>query len=288
MNKMNIAEISKEIFDKINEADAIVIGIGSGLTSEGGISFDSKDLVEEWFPEYSNLGFFSIKELLRQYKWFNKKNVTEYWSFWGPFIQKLRYSTPVLKPYSDLYEILKDKNYFIITSTYDGQVIKAGFNPDRVFTPDGDLAYLQCSLPCTYDIYYNEKEVSKLVNHISHEDKARADLIPLCPICGEYLIPNVRTDENFTAEPYLQNIRDYDNFLDSNLNNRVLFMELGEGYENPMIIRYPFENMTVKIENSHLIRFNTTEYEVPNDIEDKTTVVNTNISEVLEEIKNLK
>lgn len=57
-----------------------------------------------------------------------------------------RYNKEPLKLYSELYKVIKNKNYFIITTNVDGQFEKAGFEKEKIFEVQGDYSLLQCFL----------------------------------------------------------------------------------------------------------------------------------------------
>lgn len=276
---------AKDIIDK---ADAIVIGIGAGMSAAGGINYMDKALVKIWFPEYYEQGFKGLMEIQSVFWNLTSENVLGYWGYWARHIDYIRYKSEVLEPYKNLYEILKDKNYFICTTNADGQVQKAGFDIDKIFAPQGNYESFQCIKPCTYDdIFENKHMIDKMVKSINENYEISENAIPRCPHCGDYLIPNLRCDSSFVENPHMKNIKDYQDFIGKYEDKNILFIELGVGYNTPGIIRYPFEKMVYDCKNGNFIRVNKGRATVPKEIDDKSITIDADINKVLKNIKEL-
>ena len=133
-----------DVVKKIEDADAIVIGIGAGMTASGGINYIDQKTVKELFPEYYNLGFKSIMEIQSAFWKLSEENKLSYWGYWSRHIDKIRYKTELLAPYKNLVKIISNKNYFICTTNADGQTQKSGFDKDKIFAPQGNYDVFQC------------------------------------------------------------------------------------------------------------------------------------------------
>ncbi len=254
-NKINKAS------ELINDADNIIIGVGAGLTASGGINYLNTEHFKQYYPQYYKQGYKNIMDVMGKKFWkINEDNAQEYWTFWATHINHVRYQTGLLEPYKRLHDLIKDKNHFIISTNVDGQLEKAGFNKEKIFAPQGDYAYFQCSTPCTYDIYYNEKMIKTMLENKIDEYTIQKEDIPLCPKCGEYLIPNLRSDNTFVEKPHMENFPSYQKYIDKIIDNNVVLLELGVGFNTPVIIRFPFEKLAEKYSNFSLIRVNLTEY----------------------------
>ena len=188
------------------------------------------------------------------------------------------YHGRTLKPYKDLYRLLvserkkyrtqtkNDTSYYIFTTNVDHQFQLAGFPDNKILSPQGDLSYFQCSLPCTHDIYDGYEYVKNILEHIDRNTmKARKEDIPRCPKCGRRMIPNVRCDNRFVEEPHILNYKLYNRFLSNYLKDgkKILLLEIGVGLSTPSIIRFPFENLVKKNENVTLVRINNKLTELP-------------------------
>lgn len=275
----------ENVVKQLEDADAIVIGIGSGMTASGGINYGDSKLVKKWFPEYAKLGFEGIMEIQSVFWNISEENVLSYWGYWAKHINYIRYESEVLEPYRVLKNIIGDKNYFICTTNADGQTQKAGFDKKRIFAPQGNYDSFQCSIPCNDDeIFYNEEMIKEMLKSINNENKIAENTIPRCPHCGNFLIPNLRCDEKFVEIPHMKNIKNYEDFIRKNANKNIVFLEMGVGYNTPGIIRYPFEKITYKFEKVKLIRINKGMAEVPKEISDKSISIDGDINTVLKEI----
>ena len=144
-----------------------MVGTGAGLSASGEINYLDKVLVEEWFPEYKNLNLNTIVEIQSAFWNLSNENVLAYWGHWARHIYNIRYKTKATKPYLDLYELLKDKEHFIITTNIDGQFEKAGFKKENIFTPQGDYALFQCSSSCSNKLYDNKEMINTMALNTS-------------------------------------------------------------------------------------------------------------------------
>ena len=144
-----------------------MVGTGAGLSASGEINYLDKVLVEEWFPEYKNLNLNTIVEIQSAFWNLSNENVLAYWGYWARHIYNIRYKTKATKPYLDLYQLLKDKKHFIITTNIDGQFEKAGFKKENIFTPQGDYALFQCSSSCSNKLYDNKEMINTMALNTS-------------------------------------------------------------------------------------------------------------------------
>ena len=147
-------------------------------------------------------------------------------------------------------------DYFVITTNVDDQFYKTGFDKDKIFRVQGSYALNQCSRGCHNKLYSNVELVNKMLKSID-DLKVQTELVPVCPVCGESMEPNLRKDGYFIQDDlwYRQNDK-YEKFLYKNKDRKVLLLEFGVGFNTLGIIRFPFEQMTSKNKNWTLIRFN--------------------------------
>lgn len=275
--------------DKIKElidgADCIIVGAGAGLSASGGINYGDENLFKKWFPKYYDMGASSILHMQSIFWDLTEENVLAYWGYWAQHINYIRYATEATKPYELLHNILKDKEHFIITTNVDGQFEKAGFSSEKIFAPQGEYSLFQCSQPCTDELYHNKSMVDKMLKNMGEDLKIKEEDIPKCPKCGAYLIPNLRVDHRFVEKPHMKNLSNYGEFIKSSKDKKVLLLELGVGYNTPVIIRYPFENISNRYEKAKLVRITMDNATVPKGIEEKSICIDGDIREVLENIK---
>lgn len=268
---MNYYDELHHTAEAVRSADRVLIGIGSGMSAAGGLSYSDPALAKKWYPEYYAQGKRSIVDIMGGF-WpttINEKNATAFWGFWAQHIHHIRYETKALQPYLDLLEIVKNKDYFICSTNVDGQLKKAGFDKSKIFAPQGDYALFQCEKPCSQDVYDNKAMINTMIENMVSPFEIRTEDIPHCPRCGELLIPNLRCDYTFVEKPHMKNITDYQQFLDTSIDKSLVMLELGVGFNTPGIIRYPFEQIALNYPIVNLIRVNNTAATVSSDLGDK-------------------
>lgn len=277
-NYLNNLEKLKEEF---NTADAILIGAGAGLSASAGF-----DYIGERFEKY----FSDFKEkygITNMYfgGFYDFDTLEEYWAWWSRHILINRYDCEVGKPYKDLFSIVKDKNYFVLTTNVDHQFQRAGFDKKRLFYTQGDYGLFQCSNGCHNKTYNNEEIVRKMVAQ-QKDMKIPTELIPRCPKCNKPMTMNLRCDDLFVQDEgwYLACNR-YQDFIRRNENSHILYLELGVGMNTPGIIKYPFWQMTAKNKNAVYCSVNSELSYVPTEIQNQSVVIRNDIARVLEECK---
>lgn len=275
------------VADAIKHADSIVVGIGSGMTSAGGLSYTDPALAEKWYPDYFSMGKKSIIEIMGGF-WpttFNKRNAPAFWGFWAKHIFHIRYEPNALQIYQDLYNLLKGKDIFICSTNVDGQLEKAGFEKSKIFAPQGDYALFQCEKPCSQTVYKNNAMIETMLANMVSPFEVRHEDIPRCPRCGSLLIPNLRCDNRFVEKPHVQNKEIYEAFLNGTHNKKTVLLELGAGFNTPTIIRYPFEQVTLLFPYATLIRINDRAAGVPREIEGKAISIQADLQSVIRDIR---
>lgn len=264
----------------IKQADAIVIGAGAGLSTSAGFDYGGKRFLDNFsdFAEKYGLqdmysaGFYPFETL------------EEYWAYWSRNITINRYQDNVGKPYTDLLTLIKDKDYFVITTNVDHCFQKAGFDKHRLFYTQGDYGLWQCLKPCHQETYDNEEQVKKMVAEQKNM-KIPTELIPYCPHCGSPMTMNLRIDETFVQDEgwYIASNRYYD-FLKRHENLHILYLELGIGRNTPVIIKYPFWKMTLKNKNAVYACINYKESYCPSTIENQSICIQADIKNVINDL----
>ena len=190
----------------------------------------------------------------------------EKWAYWSRYVYINRYSPIPEDTYSKLFELIRDKNYFVITTNVDHCFQKSAFDKERLFYTQGDFGLFQCSRPChkkTYENYgiiremllsqgYSFDEDKKLIPLADPSMTVDTKLIPRCPICGEYMSMNLRADDTFVEDDgWRASAKRYAEFIRKNISKKIVFMELGVGMNTPGIIKYNFWNMTREFEKAN-------------------------------------
>lgn len=236
----------------IAEAEYILIGGGAGLSTAAGIAYSGPefesafaDMIERYgFTDLYTSGFYPFQ------------TEEEKWAYWSRHIDFARF-VPEGKPlYRRLLERVEGKDYFVITTNVDGQFVKAGFNPDKVFEVQGDYGLMQCATACHSKRYSNESLVKQMVAE-QKDCCIPSELIPRCPVCGGPMEINVRKDRYFVEDDrWRTQARRYDDFLDKTRDKKLVLLEYGVGFNTPSIIRFPFERMAAEFPRTTLIRIN--------------------------------
>jgi len=273
----------------LSETETIVIGAGSGLSTSAGFTY-SGERFEKYFSDFAvKYGFHDMYS-----GWFTPfESLEEHWAYWSRYIMINRYMDPPKPVYKDLFSLVKDKDYFVITTNVDHCFQKAGFDKNRLFYTQGDYGLFQCSEPCHEETYDNEKQI-RAMWEFRDEMKVPTELVPRCPVCGKPMSMNLRADHTFVTEKgWYKASKQYEKFLQTrNIiksgeqegDGKVLFLELGVGGNTPRIIKYPFWQMTEKNPNAGYACINFGEAVVPLKIEKQSICINDDIGEVLKKM----
>lgn len=263
--------------EKISSADAVIIGAGAGLSTSAGFTY-SGERFSKYFSDFKEKYGFTDMYYGGFYPY---KTLEEYWAYWSRYIYINRYTAAPKTVYADLLRLVKDKDYFVITTNVDHQFQKAGFDKKRLFYTQGDYGLFQCSKPCCNKTYDNESLVKEMIKR-QKDMKIPTELIPKCPVCGAPMTMNLRADDTFVQdEGWYAASGCYSDFLRRHKNLNVLYLELGVGGNTPVIIKYPFWKMTAENKNAFYACINFGEAVCPEQIKKQSICLNCDIGEVL-------
>lgn len=267
----------KQVSTLLQEADAVLIGAGAGLSASAGFTYTGKrfeeyfsDFIEKYrFRDMYSGGFYPFESL------------EEYWAYWSRYIYVNRYGEVDNGTYKRLFELIKEKDYFVLTTNVDHQFQKAGFDKHRLFYMQGDYGLFQCSEPCHNTTYDNEKTVRQMIKKQT-DMKIPTELIPQCPLCKKPMTMNLRADGTFVQDEGWYTAADrYGDFLRRHQNSKILFLELGVGMNTPGIIKYPFWKMAYANPNAAFACLNEGDAYVPPEIEARSVCLQADIRKVL-------
>lgn len=265
-------------------SERIIIGGGAGLSASGGLNYADEEFFKTYYPEHYKLGHRNIGQAIGANWRLSSDNVHRYWGFWARHIRNIRYLPSATKPYNLLFKLFSKMEYFIITTNVDHQFIKAGFSEDKIFAPQGNYGRFQCIRPCSEALYENEDGVEAMLKDLGDDLEIRDEHVPLCPKCGDFLVPNLRMDGSFVEGENMKNANGYMEFLKDSEDKRLLLLELGVGFNTPGIIRFPFEKITKSFENATLVRINADKIGVPESISHKAFGIKGDINQALEKL----
>ena len=273
-----------EFQEVLDQTDTVLIGAGAGLSTAAGFAYGGEpfrryfaDFDEKYgFHDMYSGGFYPYDTL------------EEYWAWWSRMILVNRYEAGVGKPYRDLLELVKDKDYFVLTTNVDHQFQLAGFDKKRLFYTQGDYGLWQCSKPCHQKTYDNEEAVRQMAAR-QKDGKIPSQLVPKCPVCGAPMTMNLRCDMTFVQDDgwYAASGR-YEDFLRRHEGMHLLLLELGVGANTPVIIKYPFWQMTAKNPKAVYACVNFGEAICPREIAEQSICLDRDIKTALGDLRQGK
>lgn len=272
----------KRFREILQRTDTVIIGAGAGLSTSAGFTYTGQRF-EDNFPDF--IKKYGFRDMYSG-GFHPFESLEEYWAYWSRYVFINRYMDGDNGTYKRLFELVKDKDYFVLTTNVDHQFQKAGFDKHRLFYTQGDYGLFQCSEPCHIATYDNEKIIRDMVTRQTGM-KIPAELIPHCPVCGKPMTMNLRADDTFVQDKgWYQAGERYTDFIRRHKGLPVLFLELGVGMNTPGIIKYPFWRMTAENPNAVYVCINYGEAACPREIEEQSICIDGNIGEVLQQIRN--
>ncbi len=214
----------------LRDCDAVVIGAGSGVSAAAGFTYTGKRF-EKHFSDFAEK--YGIRDMYSG-GFYPFATPEEHWAYWSRYIYINRYMDAPKPVYDDLLKLVADKDYFVITTNVDHCFQKAGFDKKRLFYTQGDYGLFQCSEPCCQETFENEAVIREMVER-QENMKIQTELLPVCPHCGRPLTMNLRSDDRFVEdEGWHRAAERYENFLRTRAGGKILFLELGVGYNTPV------------------------------------------------------
>ena len=261
----------------LDSADAVVIGAGAGLSASAGLTY-SGERFETYFKDFADK--YGIRDMYSG-GFSHFSTAEEHWAYWSRYIWINRYMDAPKPVYEALLSLMEGKDYFVLTTNVDHCFQKAGFDKARLFYTQGDYGLWQCSGPCRQRTYDNEETVRRMFEE-QRDRKVPAELVPCCPLCGRPMTMNLRVDDTFVQdEGWYQARRRYRDFLRRHEGRRLLFLELGVGYDTPGIIKFPFWRMTLQAPDAIYACVNEERASVPEGIAGRAVVLEADIGAVL-------
>lgn len=264
----------------LQDCDAVVIGAGAGLSTAAGFTYTGERF-EQHFSDFAQK--YGIQDMYSG-GFYPFPTQEEFWAYWSRYIFINRYQDAPKPVYEDLLKLIQDKDYFVITTNVDHRFQKAGFDKKRMFYTQGDYGLFQCSEPCCQETFDNETVIREMFKRQKNM-KIPTELLPFCPRCGKPLTMNLRSDNKFVEdEGWHRAAKRYENFLHTREGGKILFLELGVGYNTPVIIKYPFWQMTARNPNATYICINQGQAVCPQKIEKRSICMDADIGQVLQSL----
>ena len=276
------SEQLKRLKAALQDCDAVVIGAGAGLSTAAGFTYNGERF-EKYFSDFA--AKYGIKDMYSG-GFYPFPTQEEFWAYWSRYIYSNRYTDAPKPVYENLLQLVQDKDYFVITTNVDHCFQKAGFDKMRLFYTQGDYGLFQCSEPCCQETFDNESVIRQMIER-QENMKIPTELLPTCPHCGKPMTMNLRCDDTFVEdEGWHRAAERYENFLRTRAGGKILFLEFGVGYNTPVIIKYPFWQMTAKNPNATYVCINQGQAVCPQEIERQSVCINADIGQVLQSLSD--
>lgn len=270
----------KNLQTVLSEADTVVIGAGAGLSTSAGFVYTGQRF-EKYFSDFA--AKYGIQDMYSG-GFYPFATPEEHWAYWSRYIYINRYMDAPKPVYESLLKLVHDKDYFVITTNVDHCFQKAGFDKKRLFYTQGDYGLFQCSEPCCQETFDNEVVIRQMMER-QEDMKIPTELLPVCPHCGKPLTMNLRSDDKFVEdEGWHRAAERYGNFLRTRAGGKILFLELGVGFNTPVIIKYPFWKMTLENPDAVYASINLDNCTIPKEIGRQSICIHADIGAVLTQL----
>ncbi len=283
--------------DRIGQADAVMIGAGAGLSTAAGFVY-AGERFERYFGDFGRR--YGFRDMYSG-GFYPYKAREEFWAYWSRYIWVNRYMDAPKDTYGDLFRLVRGRDYFVLTTNVDHCFRKAGFDKKRLFYTQGDYGLFQCSKPCCQKTWENEAVIREMIlaqgyrigerNELTQPEGAApgmrvpAELFPVCPNCGRPLTMNLRSDDRFVEdEGWHAAAEAYGSWLERHRDMKVVFLEIGVGYNTPGIIKYGFWQQVYRNPNAVYACLNPAEDPVPQEIGDRSVIIGGDCAQVIREL----
>lgn len=274
----DLSQSLRKLRGALDKEEAVVVGAGAGLSTAAGFVYDG----ERFYRYFSD---FAAKYGMRDMYsggFYPFPAPETFWAYWSRYIFINRYMDPPEPVYEKLLSLVKDKDYFVLTTNVDHCFQKAGVDRQRLFYTQGDYGLFQCSGPCCQETFDNEAVIRRMVTE-QRDMRVPTELLPRCPHCGRPLTVNLRADERFVEdEGWHAAAARYRRFLQTRRGRRILFLEVGVGYNTPGIIKYPFWRMTAENPKAVYACLNRSRALAPDEIAERSILLGTDIKQALD------
>ena len=277
--KVNIVKSQIDrLRNAIKDADAVLIGAGAGLSTAAGLTY-SGERFHRLFGDFE--AKFGIRDMYSG-GFYPFPDGETYWAWWSRHIWCNRYIDAPKPVYPQLLSLVRGKDYFVLTTNVDHQFQRAGFDKQRLFYTQGDYGLLQCTKPCKQVTWDNEDWMREMVAR-QKDMRIPSELIPKCPNCGRLMTTNLRVDDKFVQDAgWDAAAARYDAYLKKHANGKLLLLELGVGGNTPVIIKYPFWQMTARNPRITYACLNLGDARAPEQIADQSICIDADIAQVLD------
>ncbi len=269
----------------LKEAEIVLIGAGAGISSAAGLTYSGKRFTDH-FGEFIRIYGSSHMPDMYTAGFYPFPTQEAKWGYWSKHSMVNRFLPPAMPLYRQLYQLVKEKDYFVLTTNVDHQFEKAGFQANRIFATQGDYGNIQCEKGC-HPRVYDAEDLFRRMDQARHDCLIPSAMVPKCPVCGGNMTMHLRCDQYFVEdENWRKAAGRYYDFLKITEREKGVLLELGVGFNTPSIIRFPFENMVRENKNLFLIRLNLHEAAIPEDIEHRAIGIGGDMAQAIFDLNN--
>lgn len=295
----NKEEQVRRLNDTFSSCPVILIGAGAGLSTSAGLTY-SGERFQRYFSDFAEQ--FGIRDMYTG-GFYPFPDEETRWAWWARHIYFNRYIKAPKPVYNRLLKLMRDKNYFVLTTNVDHQFQLAGFDKRRLFYTQGDYGLFQSVNPKNRKTYDNEAWVMRAMEaqgfirdergvfDLPHDGKLKmripTDCIPTCPDDGTPITMNLRADDSFVEDAGWHAAAErYAHFVGTHVKGPILYLELGVGANTPVIIKFPFWKMTMANPEAIYACVNFGEAYCPKQIERQAVCIQDDIGDVLITLTN--
>ncbi|MFY0524146.1 NAD-dependent protein deacetylase of SIR2 family [Archangium gephyra] len=246
------------------ESHRVLIGAGAGMSAAAGFDFGDTASFKRRYPAFYRMGFRA------EYQFIGYEDLTpaQFWGFWSTHVRHVRFGQDEHPVYQALRSLVARKDTFVLTSNVDMLFPRNGFEAGALFTPQGDYARMQCRRPCVRETWPTLPFIERALAALDPETQEVRDAsaLPRCPSCGGPVFMNVRGDDTFLEEPYVDQARAFRDWVRAAARERLLVLEVGAGFNTPSVVRWRMEHLVHHHPGARLVRINPTHPEIPEEL----------------------
>lgn len=280
----------KRAAELLQNADAVLIGAGSGMSLAAGAQYAGESYrraFQEFLERYGednpylqdtySAGFYAYPD------------EESFWGMWSKLALYGGADLDITPLHRVVLQMVREKPHFVLTTNVDNQFLKAGFPRERIFATQGSYDRIQCRRGC-HQKTYDAVELFRKMSAVRCHGSIPTELVPKCPVCGGPMAMNLRSDDTFVQDDawYEAEAR-FSAFLTEYVPKKLVLLELGVGFNTPSIIRYPFERLSLSFDTISLIRLNNGQAYVPSRLGKRAVGINSDmaksITAIAEEIR---
>ena len=269
----------------VQQADLVMIGAGLNLSKAAFARDKFSDDQSFWVEMYQDfIGMYELPDL-KTGSHSIYYSLEEFWGFWSKLIRLGRFTDFYSSIYHELLDLIRDKEYFVVTSNFDHLFERNGFDEKRVFNKEGDLGKLQCQHPCCTKTYDSQPFILQMCQN-QKDRKVPYEMIPRCLYCGRELVPSIHLSERFTHDADWEDGHFRMNqTAEYARHHNTLYLELGVNDSKPGQIKFPIWKETEINPRSFLITINDKQSAIPDTINERALCIEADLIDVFAALK---